>query len=116
MNDKTGMDKWKAAVAVVRNRVTCSIPGIFYITDASLPKWIRLLWTLVVLALFITLIVVTGILSAVVFSRQKIYSSMMTMATNESLPFPIIHICEQSFFSRQRLISRPNAFSISFTY
>lgn len=108
------MDKWKAAVAVVRNRVTCSIPGIHYITDASLPKWMRLLWILVILALFITLVVVTGILSAVVFSRQKIYSSMMTMTTNESLPFPIIHICEQSFFSRQRLIS--NAFSISFTY
>ena len=55
MNDKKGMDKWKAAVAVVRNMVTCSIPGIHYITDSFLPKWTPLLWIFVVLALFITL-------------------------------------------------------------
>lgn len=82
-----------------------SIPGLSYIVDRSLPIWIRIFWLLVILTLLGILIYATGTLSASVFSQKKVYSSM-TIVTNESLPFPEIHICDSGFFSRKRLYGK----------
>ncbi len=80
-----------------------SIPGLSYVVDSALPRWMRMVWGVVILVLLLILIYATGTLSAAVFSRQKVYSSM-TIVTNESLPFPDIHICDSGFFSRKKLI------------
>lgn len=80
-----------------------SIPGLSYVVDSALPRWMRMIWGVVILALLLILIYATGTLSAAVFSRQKVYSSM-TIVTNESLAFPDIHICDSGFFSRKKLI------------
>lgn len=95
-NDKSN---WKAYCQ------RSSIPGLSYVVDDSLLMWMRIFWVVVILVLFVILIYATGTLTACVFSREKVYSSM-TIVTNDSLTFPDIHICDSGFFSRKKLYGK----------
>ncbi len=79
-----------------------NIAGFSYTVDYHFPKWIRFIWIIILTALVTFMLVACGILTSDVFISKNVYTTM-TMETNDSLAFPVIHICEPSFYSRQKL-------------
>ena len=88
-----------------------SIHGLSRLSDqeGQKNKCARAMWLLIIVALMIILVLAASTISIEVFSRKKVYTSM-TMASNETMAFPDIHICDSSFFNRQRLLGELNSF------
>lgn len=84
---------------------TTGIPGLRHIVDQSQPLWIRRFWFIVIHTCFVILVSVVCCRSVEIFTRLRVYSSL-TMVDNHSLVYPDIHICDPSFFSRNRLLGK----------
>ena len=76
--------------------------GYNFLVDYSKPKWIRIS-SAAVLFLFLMVFIYFGAkVSAAIFQSHAINTSFTT-ETPDSQPFPNIHICDNSYFSKRRL-------------
>ena len=72
----------------------------------------RIIWSLVVFSFMSILFLAAGTVTCRMFGRrQEIYSGLTTV-TNDSLDLPDIHICDASFFRRQRLLGKAKIVSV----
>ena len=80
---------------------TTKMHGFNFMVDHSKPKWFRMIATSAVLTGFL-LFIGLGLSASTIFFNPSITTSLTT-ATPDFQPFPSIHICDKTYFSRKRL-------------